>query len=266
MDLAQFGEELKKQRLARQVSLVDISAETRINTRFLEAIERGDLHVLPQTYVRAFLREYALVVGFAPDDVMRRYDEITGTRPPAPSPPTPALGPGSSLSESSWLSRLTQRQQYVGASLAVVIVAVVVVILLRGSSTESFTRPPAEISFDHVVRETEAATARPAPTPLTPVKTPTEDSLRLDMATIDSVWLSIVVDGRAEEYLFPPNRTKHWIAKEKFVLTMGNAGGAMFRLNGKELGPLGKRGAVLRSVTLSAATLRAAPPPGPNTP
>jgi cytoskeletal protein RodZ len=58
MDLSKFGEELKKLRLEKQVSLMDISFSTRINIKFLEAIEAGKFSVLPQTYVRAFLREY----------------------------------------------------------------------------------------------------------------------------------------------------------------------------------------------------------------
>ena len=44
-----FGAELKKHRLDRQISLMDISAATRINLRFLEAMEEGKCSVLPAT-------------------------------------------------------------------------------------------------------------------------------------------------------------------------------------------------------------------------
>ena len=59
MNLEQFGEELSQARLAKGISLIDISAETRINLKFLEAIESGQFQILPQTYVRAFLKEYS---------------------------------------------------------------------------------------------------------------------------------------------------------------------------------------------------------------
>jgi hypothetical protein len=46
-----------------------------------------------------------------------------------------------------------------------------------------------------------------------------------------------------------------WAAKERFVVTMGNAGGATFRLNGKDIGSLGKRGAIVRNSILTEANL-----------
>ena len=76
MNLEQFGEELAQARLAKGISLIDISVETRINLKFLEAIERGQFQILPQTYVRAFLREYALSLSLDPKDVLQRYNSI----------------------------------------------------------------------------------------------------------------------------------------------------------------------------------------------
>ena len=37
---------------------------------------------------------------------------------------------------------------------------------------------------------------------------------------------------------------------------MGNAGGATFQLNGKDIGPLGKRGAVVRNAVITEANLK----------
>jgi cytoskeletal protein RodZ len=49
-----FGAELRKERESRQITLQDIFAATRINIRFLEAIEDGRFDVLPAAYIRAF--------------------------------------------------------------------------------------------------------------------------------------------------------------------------------------------------------------------
>src|SRR5512141_2216644 len=75
MNLEQFGEELKQTRLEKELSLMDISAETRISLKFLDAIEKGQFQILPQTYVRAFLREYASMIGVDPNEIMLRYDD-----------------------------------------------------------------------------------------------------------------------------------------------------------------------------------------------
>ena len=82
------------------------------------------------------------------------------------------------------------------------------------------------------------------------------DNLVLEMVTTDSIWFSIVIDGKeAEEYLFPPLRQKIFTAKNEFSITMGNGGGARFKLNGKELGVLGKRGAVVRNLVINKSNL-----------
>jgi hypothetical protein len=65
-----------------------------------------------------------------------------------------------------------------------------------------------------------------------------------------------LIDGKkGEAYLFGANRKKAWAAKERFVITMGNAGGATFQLNGKDIGALGKRGAILRNTVITEANL-----------
>src|SRR5512142_1064571 len=78
---------LKQAREAKNLSLADVSDTTFISIRFLEAIEAGKTDILPQAYVRAFIREYAAVVGLDIAEVMRRYDSMG--RPQAP----PAAAP-----------------------------------------------------------------------------------------------------------------------------------------------------------------------------
>ncbi len=59
-----FGEVLRAARQAQHRSIDEVAQRTRINRRFLEAIESGDLAQLPPgPYTRAFLREYARAVG-----------------------------------------------------------------------------------------------------------------------------------------------------------------------------------------------------------
>jgi hypothetical protein len=90
------------------------------------------------------------------------------------------------------------------------------------------------------------------------------DSLVLKALAIDSVWVQVVVDGLPPaDYLFPPNASKQWKAKDRFALTLGNAGGIRFRLNTRDLGALGKPGSVLRNVELTRQTLTSPPATGP---
>ncbi|MBI4429704.1 MAG: DUF4115 domain-containing protein [Ignavibacteriales bacterium] len=259
MTLEEFGRELQKLRQERRVSLMDISSSTRINLKFLEAIEAGRFSVLPQTYIRAFLKEYADAVSAPVEEILKKYDKARQAQ-------SPIAASGAQLREQkdratsteqvpshSFSSVIRKNAVFAGFALAALTLTAY---LISTSSGDGTAQPPSEVSFDNVVKETEAATTRKsAASPSVPILNPPRDSLRLEMATRDSVWMSILIDGkRTEEYLFAPNRRKTWVAKQRFSITMGNAGGATFILNGKELGVLGKRGAVIRNAIIEDST------------
>jgi len=84
--LQQFGEELKQNRLAQQISLAQVSAATRINERLLEAMESGKFSILPEPYIRAFIREYAAATELNPDEIIRKYHDAVAVSKPAPPP------------------------------------------------------------------------------------------------------------------------------------------------------------------------------------
>ncbi|MCX7985209.1 MAG: helix-turn-helix domain-containing protein, partial [Bacteroidetes bacterium] len=75
MTFEELGNELRQHRLAKNISLSAISAATRINSKFLHALEEGNFSILPQTYIRAFLREYAVAVGADSNDILSKYNE-----------------------------------------------------------------------------------------------------------------------------------------------------------------------------------------------
>lgn len=265
MNLEHFGEELKQLRLEKKISLMDISAETRINLKFLEAIERGQFHILPQTYVRAFLREYAVILGLNPDDMMQRYNRaLQEVSPEKKNEPNTQHSkahdqPVGIVSEHKvfTLSPL-QRNITFGAF---IIIAIALVVILANLNRESeVSKTVSEVPFDNVIHESEAASTSVTPFLIDSsysVIKPQIDSLHLEMTSIDSVWISILIDGKkVEEYLFGPKRKRLWIAKERFSVTMGNAGGATFKLNDKEIGSLGRRGAVVRNTVITEANLK----------
>lgn len=72
----QIGEILKEARERNHLSLDDIQEETKIQKRYLVAIEQEDYHALPgKFYARAFIKEYAQVVGIDPTEILQEFDE-----------------------------------------------------------------------------------------------------------------------------------------------------------------------------------------------
>lgn len=85
------------------------------------------------------------------------------------------------------------------------------------------------------------------------------DTLVLEMTTTDDIWFSIIIDGKErQEFLFPPLRQRVFTAQKEFSITMSNAGGATFKLNGRDIGMLGKRGAVIRNVLINKSNFEPA--------
>jgi len=116
MTIGTFGESLKRERELRGVTLEEISAATRIATRFLKAIENEDWDQLPGgVFNRGFVRAVSRYLGLDEENTVAEYTLAVGDRPSVPvwtgSPPvvTP---------EQPWL--------------AWIIVAVVVLALLSG--------------------------------------------------------------------------------------------------------------------------------------
>jgi cytoskeleton protein RodZ len=71
---ASFGEQLRLAREARGISLREISEQTRISMRYLEAIEANDFKRLPGgIFNRSFVRAYAKYIGFDEKEAVEAY-------------------------------------------------------------------------------------------------------------------------------------------------------------------------------------------------
>lgn len=82
-----FGSTLVEARKARGLTLRDVERDTRISTKYLQALEEERLEVLPApVYARAFTRTYAQYLGL---DAARLVQQLPGARPEPDLPPLP---------------------------------------------------------------------------------------------------------------------------------------------------------------------------------
>jgi cytoskeleton protein RodZ len=78
--MSSFGEELRKERLARGVALEDISAVTKISQRHLVALEQERFRLLPGGILsKGIVRGYAGALGLDPQDWTERYLKACST-------------------------------------------------------------------------------------------------------------------------------------------------------------------------------------------
>lgn len=79
------GQQLRTARLARGLSLEQVSKETHIKPHYLEALEADDLEKLPSRFqARGFLRVYSSLLGLDSEALLRQFDQSDRTAKTVP--------------------------------------------------------------------------------------------------------------------------------------------------------------------------------------
>ena len=70
-----FYTKFSEKRIETNKNLTDIADSTKINLKYLEAIELGDFDILPNVYIRLFLRSYAEYLELNAEEILNEYNE-----------------------------------------------------------------------------------------------------------------------------------------------------------------------------------------------
>ena len=261
-----FGENLKREREMRGVTLEEITTATRIATRFLQAIENEEWDQLPGgVFNRGFVRAMARYLGLDEENIVAEYTLAVGDRPSVPvwtgSPPvvTP---------EQPWL--------------AWIIAAVIIICLLAGGwlgtrrllawrasraaarvasasvdtspvGTSSTTEPPASSAAVAAAASPEPSDAAAASTmapptaaeaaAATPPVTADSDPIKLKIQTAKRTKVIVVADN---DVVFDGNmkagENHFFSASDHFQISAKDAGAVRLDLNGKPMAPIGPSG------------------------
>jgi cytoskeletal protein RodZ len=78
-----------------------------------------------------------------------------------------------------------------------------------------------------------------------------KSQLILELEALELSWVVVQADGASpHEALLRPGERVRWTASDRFIVTLGNAGGVRVELNGKPQGPFGPKGKVARDIVL----------------
>src|SRR3990172_3525565 len=87
MSTEELAKALAEARTARGLTLHDVERDTRISSKYLQALEEGQIDTLPApVYARAFMRTYAQYLGLNATSFVQR---MPGARPEPELPPLP---------------------------------------------------------------------------------------------------------------------------------------------------------------------------------
>lgn len=70
----ELANELKAAREKNSMTLAQVSNKSKIDIKFLEAMEQGDFAFLPDLYVRAFVKNFAKTVGLDENKIFKKFE------------------------------------------------------------------------------------------------------------------------------------------------------------------------------------------------
>jgi cytoskeletal protein RodZ len=262
--MASLSERLKRERELRGVSLKQISEETRIGVRFLEALEEDRLDVIPgEFYRRSYLRAYARYLGLDEDRALNAYDfsrkekswqsEPEAKRADVSLPPLP-----------SWV-------KWAGAAFAVALPLALLLRALPASTGAPTPFPPPRAepvapsshplspfsNAGYAERQPPGAAIETASSPFSAESGDDEGKLRLVLSVEESCWLEIASDGQVVvSGLKEQGFRQEVVALRELRLWVGNAGGVKLLLNDRPAKPLGRSGQVRKDLTITLDNYR----------
>jgi transcriptional regulator with XRE-family HTH domain len=255
--LKKFAEELKEARIKSGISLQQIHFKTRIDIKFLEAIENGDFDVLPEVYLRAIIREYINFIGLDEKVEMYKYDLAKSGKPideeqsrklkeekkesehgrkkmvfTAAEDISPSVPEETSVKQ----SKLNPKFIFI-FSILILIIVFVYLFLIKGSSSEIITERSPDIAIPESKQRYETNEILANKVNSNKRYFDSKDSLTLIIKTADTSWIGYKVDNKSNEqdFILYPNSQKRIRAARDFELTIGNSNSVELILNEKPL-------------------------------
>jgi cytoskeleton protein RodZ len=272
------GAQLRQARENRGLSLDEVATKTRVQRRYLQALEDGTVDKLPEpVYARGFLKKYADFLGLDSAGMAERYFPMAEIRKQGSS--------GSPLMPPS-----PKRTNWLGYTVGVVaaVIGLSTFFALRTNVPAPVVTATAQASgksepspFEKILKGAGAPiqSANPAPnktltpTPASnqvvankpaaqsagvqPILTPPSVTLvptaaqpvQVAVKVAADTWVRVSADGRTVfQGVLPKGAQRNWSAKQFVKFRTGNAGGILVSHNQKAIGALGAPGKVVERV------------------
>ena len=257
-----FGDELRRERLAREISLEEISAATKISLRLLTALEASDLKRLPApAFTRGFIRSYAQHIGIDAEEKICAYLAELSRNPDGNAP---LIVPGR---RRFWRGRGTTAGMIVGGVTALLLVLGLIARPQRHAAARMESPTPARAARAVDLKNV-TISSEPTPAVRQPEVVPAAaagPSQAQDGSTIVSLVLEFDQDswtkldtseGTVFSGLIRRGEVKRFEARGGFRITLGNAGGVRATVNGQAVQSLGRAGQVVRDLPIPPPAAR----------
>ena len=138
-----FGTKLTEARVARGLDFDQVSRETNITRRYLEALEKEDFSVFPgEPYLLGFLRNYCDYLGLNSNEIINSYKNLKIQETPIP---LKELMPKRTFTDQFLSGPNTGRVITVGAIVIVAALFILLVVFIGGKIAHAVSKPQAVV-------------------------------------------------------------------------------------------------------------------------
>lgn len=254
-------EKLKEIRIEKGIRFETITEKSRIQVKYLKALEEGDLLSIPEVYDKLFFRSYLKALSVEDEEVY--FEEFLNIRREIRVDKTTSTIQISESAKDADKKIFSHRNLFVIMPVVLIIVVLAFLLInteMIGTSSEGKVQ---EIDIKNVVQRIEAKEQAKF------------DSLRLaEQIKLDSLnmfkpdslglalrinakrktWLRIIADkSDTSEYLLNPGQNVAASANRTFEFLIGRADGLIFSLNGKVLNKAGTDSSVVRYMRIDSS-------------
>ncbi len=268
--LNKFADELREQREKSGISLQQLATKTRIDLKFLEAIDQGNFAFLPDLYVKAFVKQYAKTVGLDENLAIKKFEAAREGKEYDPNQPSievqkeepvkkeislkPIVNPippvksyvENPLEKKPEEPKKSNKQNLILIVGGAVVVIIILLIMLFSSKSNEIVveETPIEDSIkqNQPRYEEQPVEKVSADSSVVPASS---DSLYLTFNAKETSWVYIILDNvRTQEFTLSPNSEFTIAALNSFKATVGNSGGVSLQMNNQPVDFTGRSGSV----------------------
>ena len=281
--LKKFADELKTAREVKEISLSQVSAKTKIDLKFLQAIEDANFDILPEIYIRAFIKEFASTIDLNSKEVLQKFDIARLGKPE--EKPKEQLDPASKedpvasqatsetkkFDSAEVLQPTTVEPEKTAKSLKLIYIfggsiLFVALIVIYFAFFQSSSPEIIQEKFDQgtsgennqrfeMDKSSQTQTASQTSDDFEKQEV-TPDSLRLSVLATARVWIKVTTDGKTvHQNVIQANTRLNFSSTKSFSVSVGNAGLVKIFFNNKEVQNIGKPGEI-RNLFITADNIR----------
>lgn len=237
--MAFIGQELKRERELRGISLQEISDTTKINIRYLRDLEEDRLESLPgKFFTKGIIRAYAKYIGLDEFAVLNSFYE---------SELYAAKEEDSADEDAAREFSLPRRFKRIMFA-----VSFVLVLLTALTAVYLFIYRKPEVQEPIIITPQPAAAEKEIPPAESPLPPEEAQKLILDLSFRLETWIQVFADGLlvidGTKY---PGESVQVEAEKELLIHTGNAGGVIYSINDNKGISLGSDGAVVRNIRIT---------------